>query len=383
MNDMQPLRVGILTFLHNDNYGSTLQAYALQRTLRKMGAVVEHLDYIPSPLEKVKNLIRSGNSPRLLLDSLRRLGVKRGQQGAQEKAAQFRAFYGEHMRLSPPCATERALAAQAGQYDCLVAGSDQIWSPTWINRVYFLPFASGAIRKVAYAPSLGVNRVVKKGKARRMAQWLRSFDRLSVREAQGAAILQQLLQVRPPVMPDPVMLLSRAEWLDFSEKPQVSGPYMLCYFIGDAPRYWEQVERMAMEQGLQPVVIPVTEEAYAAPYPTLQGLSPQAWVGAIEGAALVCTDSFHGASFAAMLGRPFSVILRDDPADPASRNSRLDQLFQRLGITPGVQPDWEQVQLKHQQLALEGKQYLREAVWGLAEESASPEDEQGQAAADP
>lgn len=64
MNDMQPLRVGILTFLHNDNYGSTLQAYALQRTLRKMGAVVEHLDYTPSPLEKVKNLIRSGNSPR-------------------------------------------------------------------------------------------------------------------------------------------------------------------------------------------------------------------------------------------------------------------------------------------------------------------------------
>ena len=158
---------------------------------------------------------------------------------------------------------------------------------------------------------------------------------------------------------------------------------MLCYFIGDAPRYWEQVERMAMEQGLQPVVIPVTEEAYAAPYPTLQGLSLQAWVGAIEGAALVCTDSFHGASFAAMLGRPFSVILRDDPDDPASRNSRLDQLFQRLGITPGVQPDWEQVQLKHQQLALEGKQYLREAVWGLAEESVSPADEQGQAAADP
>ena len=27
-------RVGIITFLHNDNYGSSLQAYALQRTIR-------------------------------------------------------------------------------------------------------------------------------------------------------------------------------------------------------------------------------------------------------------------------------------------------------------------------------------------------------------
>ena len=30
-------KVGVITFLHNDNYGSSLQAYALQRTIRDMG----------------------------------------------------------------------------------------------------------------------------------------------------------------------------------------------------------------------------------------------------------------------------------------------------------------------------------------------------------
>ena len=30
-------RAGIITFLHNNNYGSSLQAYALQRTLRELG----------------------------------------------------------------------------------------------------------------------------------------------------------------------------------------------------------------------------------------------------------------------------------------------------------------------------------------------------------
>ena len=59
-------RVGVLTFLHNDNYGSALQAYALQRALTALGAEAEHLDYRPSRREKLRNLLTSGNSPRLI-----------------------------------------------------------------------------------------------------------------------------------------------------------------------------------------------------------------------------------------------------------------------------------------------------------------------------
>ena len=39
-------------------------------------------------------------------------------------------------------------------FDALVAGSDQIWSPVWLNPAYFLNFT--ARPKVSYAPSLGV-----------------------------------------------------------------------------------------------------------------------------------------------------------------------------------------------------------------------------------
>ena len=52
-------RVGIITFLHNDNYGSTLQAYALQRVISEMGYDCEHLDYAPDRTEKIRNLLRS------------------------------------------------------------------------------------------------------------------------------------------------------------------------------------------------------------------------------------------------------------------------------------------------------------------------------------
>ena len=65
-------RIGMMTFLHNDNYGSILQAWALQQTLLEAGYDAVHIDYAPSKLEKIRNLLLSGNSPRLILEGMRK-----------------------------------------------------------------------------------------------------------------------------------------------------------------------------------------------------------------------------------------------------------------------------------------------------------------------
>ena len=44
--------VGVMTFLHNDNYGSSLQAYALQQVIREMGHECEHIDYQPDKMRR-------------------------------------------------------------------------------------------------------------------------------------------------------------------------------------------------------------------------------------------------------------------------------------------------------------------------------------------
>ena len=71
-------RIGIITFLHNDNYGSILQAWALQNAVRSLGYDAEHIDYVPSQTEKMKNLLCSGNSPRLILDGMKKRSASRG-----------------------------------------------------------------------------------------------------------------------------------------------------------------------------------------------------------------------------------------------------------------------------------------------------------------
>ena len=153
--------VGVITFLHNDNYGSSLQAYALQRTIRDMGHDCEHLDYLPDSREKIRNMLHSGNDMKLILDGIRKRSVKAGQQGARVKSSAIPAFYEKCMQLSSVCHNQAELQAAAEKYDVLVCGSDQIWNPVWLNPAYFLTFAPKGTPKAAYAASLGVSTLPK------------------------------------------------------------------------------------------------------------------------------------------------------------------------------------------------------------------------------
>lgn len=52
---MKP-KIGILTFFDYNNYGTVLQAYALQEKLRELGYFSELIDY--TPYDNRKNLIQ-------------------------------------------------------------------------------------------------------------------------------------------------------------------------------------------------------------------------------------------------------------------------------------------------------------------------------------
>ena len=211
-------RVGIITFLHNDNYGSTLQAYALQRVVRELGYDCEHLDYQPDQKEKILNLLRSGNSPKLIAEGLQKRSVKAGQQGAREKGTAIQAFYEHRMRLGPKCRNKQELQKACAGYDVLICGSDQIWNPVWLNPVYFLTFAPETIRKIAYAPSLGIRTMPSPDKIHKIQRWMKGFSAVSVREEEGAELLGKMTGIRADVMPDPVCLLSREEWEERNDR---------------------------------------------------------------------------------------------------------------------------------------------------------------------
>lgn len=64
---MRKMNTATMTWLHNGNYGTLLQAYALQQTIWDLGYDNIIIDYAPGRIMKAVNLFTSGNSPRLFI----------------------------------------------------------------------------------------------------------------------------------------------------------------------------------------------------------------------------------------------------------------------------------------------------------------------------
>nr|MBR4280642.1 polysaccharide pyruvyl transferase family protein [Clostridia bacterium] len=347
-------RIGMMTFLRNDNYGSILQAWALQRTLLDMGFDAIHIDYAPNKQEKIRNLLMSGNSPKLILEGIRKKSAAGKMHGG------FAEFRAANILTTAVCRDHAALAKAAADFDVLLCGSDQIWSPVWLNPAYFLDFTDKP--KVSYAPSLGVKDMPSRGKQRKIARLVKRFSAVSVREKEGARLIGQMTGFEPVVLPDPVMLVPKAQWQSVMDAHVPQDKYILCYFIGDNPSYWTAVADIAEREHCAVRVIPRTEGARNAGYPLEENVPPQRWLGLINGAAHVVTDSFHGATFSAILNRKCTIVRRYREDDPESKNSRTDQLLRNLGVSNLEDADWDTVNANLADKAEAAKVWLLDAL---------------------
>ncbi len=239
-----------------------------------------------------------------------------------------------------------------------MCGSDQLWNPVWLNPAYFLTFAPEGKRKIAYAASMGIKTMPPKGKIRKIQAWTKGFAAISVREQEGAELLEQMTGFRPDVMPDPVCLLSREEWETVTAPSPAGEPYILCYFIGENEKYREKVREMSRETGLRVLEIPVTAEGYQGGFETLEGIGPEAFLGAVKGAACLCTDSFHGLVFGTLFNIKTELIRRYREDDPESKNSRVDH-FLRLVQDKGMAA-----------IRAEGREWLKEKLKTEGKENA-------------
>lgn len=323
-------KIGVITFLHNDNFGSVLQAYALQRVIRESGYDCEHLDYRPNIREKIINLLMSGNHPKLILEGLRKRNVRKEQDGARKKSESIPVFYERRMKLTPVCRNRQELKSQSNSDDTLVCGSDQIWNPLWLNPAYFLTFAKKGHRKIAYAPSLGIRGVPGKAKQKKIRKMLQGFEAISVREAEGAELIRKITGRSPEVLPDPVCLLTPDEWRELKTDDSTGRDRLVCYFIGENDEYLEKIAALQTTTGKRPLIIPVTAQSYGFGMELLDGVGPEEFLTALDNAALICTDSFHGLTLGTILGKRVELIRRYRDDDPESKNSRVDQFLRSV-----------------------------------------------------
>ncbi|WP_024860111.1 polysaccharide pyruvyl transferase family protein [Ruminococcus flavefaciens] len=326
-------KIGILTWLHNGNYGTVLQAYALQRFLRNMGYNVQNINFNASTKQKIKNLIVRKNSPKLFMEKMENYLTekKADKEKLFQKKKRFSNFLNENFNLTAQIDSYIKLTEYSETFDIYICGSDQIWSPALLNTPYYFDFVSSKKRKIAYSCSFGVSRVpVNKKKI--IAELLQDFDYISVRENSGKKIVKELIRKEVPVMVDPVFLLNTNEWDEIASERLVDGEYVFAYFLTYNKEYFDFAQQVSKMLGVKLVVVPVTKEEYQIQGDIIQDVGPAQWISLIKYSKMVLTDSFHGSVFSLLYQKKFLVFKRFNDKDKNSQNSRIYTLIKQYGL---------------------------------------------------
>lgn len=316
------MNCSIVTFHRAHNYGAVLQAYALQKTIARMGHNVSFFDYQHEEIAKVYRLLPiPGNEGGITY--LKRLvhtvlDFKR-------KKARYNAFNGfinSNFKLSD--------SKKEQVFDVVVLGSDQIWNPEYtcgFVDVHFGRHQNLQTRKVvSYAASLGQSKL-ESGQLTEFNQKLSTIDIVGVREdSLKDIILKSCKKSDVSVNLDPTLLLDKSDWDSISSKREISEPYVLVYEVKYNKLTKGAIEYIEKLYGLKVVVLSARTN-YKISKNYITGASPQQFLSLFKHADFVITTSFHGTVFSIINNKPFITLAFGDHTDVRSYS-----LLKKIGL---------------------------------------------------
>jgi hypothetical protein len=342
--NQKPPEICIITRRAGYNYGSSLQAYAMQRIVEKLGFPNRIFNYDDGCLKllwRLRPFIEDlafrvmRFAPMFSKCLFRRKYQELCERDAQIK--KFKNFEKTHLKLTPStCRSSRKLAEEALDYDICICGSDQIWSPLLFDPAMFLDFCRETpVKTIAYAPSFGVSGI--DSHREEIRELLKGIDIISVRENEGAEIIRELTGRDAPVVLDPTLLLDADDWRAIAQPPVRTKPYILCYFLGGSRIPHRFLAELQQETGCELLNVCTFRTRNDIPGDRECTMSPEEFLGAVANAAFVCTDSFHGTIFSILFERRFFTFERFGK-ERTGQNSRIYTLLERLGLSGRVMP---------------------------------------------
>ena len=327
------MRVAIVTWCTYTNFGTYLQAYALQNYISSLGYEVKLLDdsslilrpksWMYSLLHPIKEQIKC-----LFKPSYREM-IK---QDILSKAL-YKSFRNNDLVIDKQI---HPLQDLDKRYEIYVCGSDQIWSPIGFDTdknkdLYFVSFSKN--KKIAYAPSIGVSKIPKEYEYH-YKQLLSSFAFLSSRENSGVKELTRITNRQIEHVVDPTLLLSRSQWIDLLDKngnnTSPKERYILLYLLTYNLSYIQKAINFAKQNNLELKII----HSIGVKMDGLKTVNagPIEFIELIKNASFIFTDSFHGTIFSIIFEKQFITLKRFKDDDKKSQNSRVYDLLNQLGL---------------------------------------------------
>lgn len=291
------MKIGLLSYHRNYNYGWNLQCYALMTVLKSMGHEVTLIDKMKfsntSLLRKLKSTCVS------MLHLNRRKSYEDVQ---KERGVNIAPFFDKYISPRTHCIKNQKDYRNLPHFDALVVGSDQVWRSKLVNPIedYYFNFIDYPAILISYAASFGVDYAeYSDEEVKRCGKLIEKFKAVSVREASGVKLIKDVYKwgCNPVVMPDPTLLLSRHDYEKISGEftGQTSG--LFCYILDMTDDKKKIIKKISAIYSLQPKIISLDEEKT---YPSVEE-----WLQSFRDADFVFTDSFHGCVFSLIFRKPF------------------------------------------------------------------------------
>ena len=316
------------------NYGSTMQAFALQKMVMELGYGNHIINYVPNKREKLTFFCKNSARFVTLKAKIENKKIESKYLNREEidlKNKKFEEFYEKKLFLTEMLPTQNQMKSLNNKYRIFLCGSDQIWNPNYFKKCNFLDFVSESNKKIAYAPSIGTTKLAENEK-RKMKPYLDRFNKISVREQSSKNLIESVVEKPVEVVCDPVFLLSREKWIKSIQLKAPEEKYILCYFLGDNPEYQATAKKLQEILNIKVKVIPTNIFGYSLGFETQKTVGPKDWLSLLYGAEFVLTDSFHATAFSIIFNKSFYVLKRFSDTSPKSQNSRIYHLLNMTGL---------------------------------------------------
>ena len=314
------MKIYTATFYKN-NYGSALQAVALQQKIKELGgdSVIIGLRAKQEKLgfkDKVVRFLR----PEKHYGIIRKLRRSLQRKIFTEKTRKINEFVTQNASVKrfEDCVAE--IEANGGT---LLAGSDQVWSTLnhSIDGFYLFDYVKNPdVKRVSYAASIGTSEI----DAEHVEYYIRvlePFVAVSLREKAAYDVLSNHLRnriVRQDV--DPTLLFTSEHWTSYAKERLYDKPYLFIYMLRPSYEVIRVARKLANKKHLDIIYMGLYVNYYHG-IKTIVDAGVEDFLSYIKHADVIVTNSFHGTVFSLLFEKRFVSVKIE------STSSRVENLL--------------------------------------------------------
>ena len=324
------MNIYTVTFIHK-NYGSLLQAYALQACLTSFGAspyiVLKNNSTTHSKFRQLLSVLLSDiiylSRPNKDYNFSKRLQFKIDDLKFKAKYKKLDNFTKRNLSIIF-IGDEKEFINSIDKTGIFLAGSDQVWNSTSRLPWYAFQWVNNNYPKYSYAASIGLSSL-SNDEFNIYIDSLSSFNTISFREEQTFNLFRTKFPDKARQDLDPTLLCDKTFWRKIESPRLISEPYIFVYRLRPNEDVFDLARKAAKEK--QCKIVYTGSYAYRAPdVQTIFDAGVEDFLSLVDYAEAVITNSFHGTAFSIIYEKPFL------SAKVATTGSRAESLLSLLDL---------------------------------------------------